>query len=292
MNSLKNLLGKQLLFFDGGMGTMLQKNGLGAGELPELFNLTKPELIRSIHEQYLEAGSHFITANTFGANPLKAAEHGFDLSAVIHAGIGLAKEVCGRYHSPNHPRFAAMDIGPLGKLLEPLGELSFDQAYECFREIVLCAVDAGADLFIIETMSDTLEAKAAVLAVKENSDLPVFCTMTFDQTGKTLTGADPAVAASILEGLKADCIGINCGLGPHQIGGLIKQLQKYTSIPIMAQPNAGLPQIRGGQTVYDISPDEFAQSMRAMAEMGVSVLGGCCGTTPDHIRETIARCSG
>ena len=288
---IKDILGKSLLFFDGGMGTMLQKNGLKGGEIPETLNITNPELIEKIHTEYLEAGADIITSNTFGANPLKAEELCQDVCELAQKGIEIAKACAKKYSTPQKPRFVAFDMGPTGKLLEPLGDLSFDECYESFKTVALTAEQSGADLVIIETMSDTLEAKAAVLAVKENTNLPIFCTMTFDENGKTLTGADVVVMCAILEGLGADCIGINCGLGPKQITAMMEELAKYASIPIMAQPNAGLPQIVDGKTVYDVSPEEFGRECENIAAMGASVLGGCCGTTPDHIRKLIECCS-
>ena len=289
MSNIKNLLGKKLLFFDGGMGTMLQKNGMGAGEIPEMLNITNAELIEKIHTEYLEAGADIITTNTFGANPLKfEGDTGLDM--VIAAAIGNARKAVNKFQSEDKPRFVAFDIGPCGKLLEPLGDLSFDACYDAFASIAKTAEKCGADLVIIETMSDTLEAKAAVLAVKENTSLPIFVTMTFDDSYKTLTGGDVRVMSAIMEGLGVDCVGINCGLGPEQIGEMMADLAEISSIPIMAQPNAGLPQIENGKTVYKVTPEEFAEQSEKMAKIGASVLGGCCGTTPDHIRCLADRC--
>ena len=289
MSNIKNLLGKKLLFFDGGMGTMLQKNGMGAGEIPEMLNITNAELIEKIHTEYLEAGADIITTNTFGANPLKfEGDTGLDM--VIAAAIGNARKAVNKFQSEDKPRFVAFDIGPCGKLLEPLGDLSFDACYDAFASIAKTAEKCGADLVIIETMSDTLEAKAAVLAVKENTSLPIFVTMTFDDSYKTLTGGDVRVMSAIMEGLGVDCVGINCGLGPEQIGEMMADLAEISSIPIMAQPNAGLPQIENGKTVYKVTPEEFAEQSEKMAKLGASVLGGCCGTTPDHIRCLADRC--
>lgn len=292
MTDIRNLLGKKLLFFDGGMGTMLQKNGMGAGEIPELLNITRPELIEKIHTEYLEAGADIITANTFGANPLKAEEMGESLDMIIASALGIAKKAVSAFQSSGKPRFTAFDMGPCGKLLEPLGNLSFDDCYSAFAKAAKTAEKCGADLIIIETMSDTLEAKAAVLAVKENTSLPVFCTMTFDESSKTLTGGDVKVMSAIMEGLGVDCVGINCGLGPDKISTMMEELASVSSVPIMAQPNAGLPQIENGKTVYNVTPEQFGKQCESMARMGVSILGGCCGTTPEHIRCLIDRCSG
>ena len=285
---IREILGRRILFFDGGMGTMLQKYGMKAGELPELLNITDPQLVCRIHDEYLAAGADIITTNTFGANPLKSDEMGASVDMIIAAAVGNARKSVNK--AGGKERFVAFDIGPTGKLMEPIGDLSFDRAYEEFARIAKTAETAGADLAIIETMSDTLEAKAAVLAVKENTKLPVFLTMTFDETYKTLTGADVHVMSAMFEGLGVDCLGINCGLGPVQIAGMMEELSKISSIPIMAQPNAGLPQIVDGKTVYDVDPEQFGEECEKIAKCGASVIGGCCGTTPDHIKALIERC--
>ncbi len=283
--SIKDILGEQILFFDGGMGTVLQKLGMKGGEIPELLNLKNPEMILKIHKEYIDAGADIITTNSFGANPLKLKEH--CTQDIVDASVKIAKQAA---NEASKKVFVAFDIGPTGKLLEPLGNLSFDAAYDSFKTIAVAAKKSGADLVIIETMSDTLEAKAAVLAVKENTDLPVFCTMTFDESSKTLTGADPVIMCAILEGLGADCIGINCGLGPRAIYPMMQKLSEVSSIPIMAQPNAGLPKIVDQKTVYDVTPEIFAKECEKIAMLGVSVLGGCCGTTPEHIKELVLAC--
>ncbi|MGN0164147.1 MAG: homocysteine S-methyltransferase family protein [Candidatus Ornithomonoglobus sp.] len=289
--NIRELLGKEILFFDGGMGTMLQKYGMKGGEIPELLNVTKPDMIKGIHAEYLKAGANILTTNTFGANPLKFNALAAPLDVVIATAIGNARKAINECET-DKPHFVAFDIGPTGKLMEPIGDLSFDKAYDSFARIAKTAETAGADLVIIETMSDTLEAKAAVLAVKENTRLPIFLTMTFDETSKTLTGADVHVMSAMFEGLGVDCLGINCGLGPDQIGKMIEELSKVSSIPIMAQPNAGLPQIENGRTVYNVTPEQFAQESEKMARLGASVLGGCCGTTPEHIRALVEKCGG
>ncbi len=259
------------------MGTMLQAAGLTkAGELPELLNLTNPEAIFELHKAYAEIGSEYITTNTFGANSLKMPNY----DEVIRAGVALAKKTGKR---------VLLDIGPTGKLLKPMGDLEFEKAVEIFAQMVRSGRD-GADAVLIETMGDTYELKAAVLAAKENCALPVFVTMIFDEKGRLLTGADIQTATAMLEGLGVDGIGFNCGLGPKQMIGLLKELRKHTSLPIIIQPNAGLPESVNGKTVYNVSPEEFAQDMREMAEIGVSYLGGCCGTTPEHIRRMIELC--
>lgn len=263
-------------FFDGSMGTMLQSMGLGAGELPELLNLTDSEKVLAVHRAYAQAGSEYITTNTFGANRLKIKEP----EKVIKAGVRLAKSA---------GKKVALDIGPTGKLLKPMGELDFEDAVDIFAQMINAGKD-GSDLVLIETMSDTYEIKAAVLAAKENCDLPVFVTMIFDEKGRLLTGADVKTAVAMLEGLGVDAIGFNCGLGPAETLPLVEEIRKWTSLPIIVQPNAGLPESVNGKTVYNVTPQAFAQDMKKAAEIGVSYLGGCCGTTPEHIRAMIELC--
>lgn len=258
------------------MGTMLQSMGLGAGEPPELLNITDSEKVLSVHRAYADAGSEYITANTFGANRLKIK----DPEEVIRAGVRLAKSA---------GKKVALDIGPTGKLLKPMGELDFEDAVDIFSQMINAGKD-GSDIVLIETMSDTYEIKAAVLAAKENCDLPVFVTMIFDEKGRLLTGADVKTAVTMLEGLGVDAIGFNCGLGPAETLPLVEEIRKWTSLPIIVQPNAGLPESVNGKTVYNVSPDDFARDMKKAADIGVSYLGGCCGTTPEHIRKMIELC--
>lgn len=260
-------------FFDGGMGSMLN---LAAGELPEKLNITQPERVFAVHEAYAKAGADFITANTFGANSLKYD----NVDKLVKAGIALAKKA---------GKKVALDIGPTGKLLKPMGDLDFEKAVELFAEVV-CAGKDDSDIVIIETMSDTYELKAAVLAAKENCDLPIIASMIFDEQGRLLTGSDIKSACAMLEGLGVDVIGINCGLGPKQMIKLAKDLRKYSSLPILVMPNAGLPESVNGKTIYNVDPDEFAQDMLEIAQIGVSYLGGCCGTTPAHISKMIEIC--
>ena len=282
---IRNKLGKELLFFDGAMGSMLQKSGLKTGELPESLNITNKDLIIDIHKKYLEAGSDIISANTFGAYSTKYN----NLDEIIENAVKNAKSAISTY-SDKH-RYIALDMGSVGKLIKPLGELEFDECYEIFKESALLGEKHGADLIILETLSDTYEAKAALLAIKENTNLPVIATMTFDEKGLTLTGADIITVCTLLEGLGADAIGINCGLGPIQIKEIFDTLMKYASVPVLIQPNAGLPHIENGKTVYDITADEFALNMSYFAKNGAWILGGCCGTTPEHIKKTIELCS-
>ena len=266
----------KIRFFDGGMGTMLQAAGLlGPGELPEPLNLTHPEEIAAIHQAYADAGAEFISTNTFGANGLK-----FDnVEELVQAATALVRRT---------GKKVVLDIGPLGKLLQPMGELAFDDAYDLFARTIRAGAP-GADLVLIETMSDTLELKAAVLAAKENCDLPVFTTMIMDEKGRLLTGADIETAVTMLEGLGVDALGFNCSMGPDQMLPLVAQLRELTCLPIIVNPNAGLPESVNGETVYNVDPEAFAEKMEAIAKLGVSYLGGCCGTTPAHIAKMIQR---
>lgn len=273
--------GKEWIYFDGGLGTMLQERGLQGGEYPETWNLTHPEELIAIHKAYLEAGCHVINANTFGANGLK-----FDnVEEIITAGIQLAKEA--KKQAGRMDAYVALDIGPTGKLLEPMGDLPFEKAVSYFAQMVKAGVKAGADLILIETMSDTYEAKAAVLAAKENSSLPVIVTMIFDENQRLLTGGSVESAVAMLEGLRVDVLGINCGLGPKQMLPVVKRIREVSSLPIIVNPNAGLPVQVNGKTVYDLKADDFAQAMVKMAQIGVQGLGGCCGTTPEYIQKMI-----
>jgi 5-methyltetrahydrofolate--homocysteine methyltransferase len=267
----------EFLIFDGAMGTMLQANGMKGGELPESYNLDHPEIIEKIHKSYLDAGADLVTTNTFGANRFKLKDTGLVLEDVITRGVEIARKAAG-------DKLVALDIGPLGQLMEPYGSLSFETAYEAFKEQIIAGASAGADLIIIETMSDIYEARAAILAATENSNLPVICTMTFQEDGRTLTGTDPLTMVNILQNLGLAALGINCSLGPKEIMPLATEVLKYAKLPVIIQPNAGLPKMVGGKTVFDISPGAFGAYAKQLAEMGVKILGGCCGTTPDHIR--------
>ena len=287
-------LGKELLFFDGGMGTLLQEKGLAPGELPETWNISRPEVIKEIHKRYIEAGSDIVLTNTFGANALKFHAEGCSLEEIVKTAVDLAKKAAAEADTVSSDRsgtagrkrtiYTALDIGPTGKLLKPMGDLDFETAYEAFREVMVWGEGAGADLIHIETMSDTYELKAAVLAAKENTSLPVFATAIFDERRKLLTGADVPSVIALLEGLRVDALGINCGMGPEQMLPVVEEYIKYSSLPVIVKPNAGLPKQRDGHTYYDVSPEEFAGYMGKIVSMGACVIGGCCGTTPDHIQ--------
>ena len=277
---------EHLLVLDGGMGTLLQAAGLAAGELPERWNLTRPLVIRDIHRDYLRAGSHVINANTFGANALKfSPEELENIICTTVCNARMAQECAG----VSHPSWVALDIGPCGKLLKPYGELDFEDAVELFAKTVRLGVKYGVDLITVETMNDSYEAKAALLAAKENSDLPVIVTCAYGADGKLMTGADPAAMVAMLEGMGADVIGLNCSLGPRELRDTVAALLKNASVPVAVKPNAGLPQSRDGKTVYDVSPEEFATEMAEMVRAGVRVVGGCCGTTPAYIAQLVEK---
>ena len=264
----------KFILFDGAMGTMLQKYGLEAGELPEKLNLTNPEIIKRIHLEYVNAGAEVITTNTFGANSRKFNQ---DIKAVdvIKSGVQLAKESGAKY--------VALDVGPTGALLQPLGLLSFEDAYDIFKEQIIAGSKSGADIILIETMSDLYEVKAAVLAAKENCNLPIICTMTFAEDGRTFLGTDPKTAVITLCGLGVDAVGINCSLGPELIIPFIDEMMEYSTVPVIVQANAGLPKIENGFTTYDIIPEQYTNSIEKMIDKGVTIIGGCCGTTPEYI---------
>ena len=282
MRDIREELGRKILLFDGGMGSLLQERGLQAGELPENWNLTKPEVLTQIHREYIEAGADIILANTFGANVLKFGDR---LEQIVRAGVenaGKAAQEAGQAAGRNI--YVALDLGPTGKLLKPLGTMEFEEAVEVFARTVEAGAKAGADFILIETMSDIYELKAAVLACREHSDLPVMATVTFDAKEKMLTGATPEAVCALLEGLGVDALGMNCGLGPKQMRPIFRKLREVSSLPLIVNPNAGLPRSENGKTVYDVGPEEFAAQMRGFVEEGAWLAGGCCGTTPAHIR--------
>lgn len=277
---LRDRLGKDLLIFDGAMGTQLQNAGLKAGEIPEVYNIEHPEIIENIHKAYLKAGADFITTNTFGCNPLKMKDSGYCYCDMIKAAIACAKKA---REEINPQAYIVLDIGPIGQMLEPLGTLSFDEAYEIIASEVLLAKDE-VDAILLETMTDLYEVKAGILAVKENCDLPLFVTMTFEDNQRTLTGTDPLTFVNVVEGLKVDALGVNCSLGPTELKPIIEEILKVSSLPVMIQPNAGLPLLQHGCTIYEMKSQDFAQGMKTFMDEGVSIVGGCCGTTPEFIQ--------
>ena len=281
---LKERLGKEVLYFDGGMGTLLQEKGLQAGELPEIWNLTHMEEVIEIHRDYFEAGSDIVLTNTFGANALKFQDSEYELEDIVTAAVIHVKEAAYLGVHDDREVYTALDIGPTGKLLKPMGDLDFEDAYQAFAQVMRWGEAAGADLIHIETMSDTYEMKAAVLAAKEQTSLPVFATMIFDEKGRLLTGADVRSAMAMLEGLGVDALGINCGLGPEQMLPIFQEIVSHTSLPVVVKPNAGLPKQKDGAVYYDVTPKEFVRVMEKIVDGGAAVIGGCCGTTPGHIR--------
>ena len=274
-----------ILILDGAMGTVLQQRGLPPGGKPDLLNITNPDLLRSIYREYIEAGSQVINANTFGSNALKLASTGHSVDRVVSAAIAVAKEA-----TAGTDVKVSLDLGPLGELLEPMGSLAFERAYELFKEVAVAGEKAGADLVSIETMTDLYETKAALLAVKENTRLPAFVTMSFEEDGRTFTGCTVASMARTLEGLGADAVGLNCSLGPDKLAPLLKELCENTRLPVIAKPNAGLPDPVDGH--YDLGSDEFAAALLPCLEAGVTIFGGCCGTSPEYIRKLRAALEG
>lgn len=280
---LRDRIGKDLLIFDGAMGTQLQNAGLKAGDIPEELNIEQPELLRGIHKKYLDAGAHFITTNTFGCNRLKMADAKYPAQEMLLSAVKNARQArteAGR----EEDAYVVLDIGPIGQLLEPMGTLTFDEAYDIILEQVIPVKDQ-VDAVLFETMSDLYEVKAGVLAVKEHTDLPVFVTMTFEQNGRTLSGNDPETFVNVAEGLGADVVGVNCSLGPEELKPIIQEILETASVPVMLQPNAGLPCLEHGETHYHVTPEEYVEAMKDYMEQGAAVVGGCCGTTPEFIEK-------
>ena len=281
---LREKLGKEWLFCDGGTGTFLQEHGLEGGELPETWNVDHPDVIMQLYEGYLRAGSDIFNTNTFGLNSLKFPGR---VEELMTAAVNLAKQAI--KNTGREDAYIAIDIGPTGKLLEPMGDLSFDRAVELFGEAMAAGEKAGGDLILIETMSDSYEAKAAVIAAKEYTSLPVIVTTVYDQKGKLLTGGNVDSTVAMLEGLGVDALGMNCGMGPDLMLPMVERMVEVASVPIVVNPNAGLPRTENGKTVFDVTPEEFSDVMCQIADLGVQVLGGCCGTTPEHIRQTVEK---
>lgn len=268
------LANKEHIILDGGMGTMLQNSGLEIGGVPELLNITNPELLISIHKKYIEAGADVIYTNTFGANSYKMKDTGYSVEELISSAIENARKA-----SEGTETLVALDVGPIGQLLEPTGTLAFEKAYDIFKQIVTAG--KSADVIVFETMTDLLEIKAAVLAAKENTSLPIMCTMTFEKNMRTFTGCGVSNMALTLEGLGVTAIGVNCSLGPDELLPVVKEMAQWTALPLIVKPNAGLPDPLTNK--YNILPEEFSEYMCDMADIGVKIFGGCCGTTPDYI---------
>lgn len=280
--NLRDFIKNNIVYLDGGMGTLLQKSGLQPGELPERWNISHPEVIKEIHKSYYDSGSNIVNTNTFGANSLKFGTD--ELSEIIYHAVKNADEAR-KASSGKQEKFIALDVGPTGKLLKPLGDLDFEDAVKAFAEVISLGVKYGVDLITIETMNDSYETKAAVLAAKENSDLPIIVTNAYGENGRLMTGADPAVMAAMLEGMGVDAIGANCSLGPKQLMGVMDELLNYCSVPVAFKPNAGLPKSDGKVTYYDVDAEEFAQDIKLAVANGVRIVGGCCGTTPEYIKK-------
>ncbi len=274
------------IILDGGMGTLLQEAGLKPGELPERWNVTHPEEIIRIQKNYFDAGSNVVLSNTFGANCLKFDDE--ELTTLINAAFDNARKAK-EASTGKQEKFIALDIGPLGRLLKPYGDFEFEEAVSAYAKTVKIGAAAGADLVFIETMNDSYDTKAALLAVKENCDLPVFVSNAYGSDGKLMTGANPASMVAMLEGMHADAIGANCSLGPNQLIGVMEEYLEYASVPVLIKPNAGLPRDEGGKTVFDVYPPEFSDTIKLLLEKGVRIVGGCCGTTPEYIKAVVER---
>ncbi len=279
---ITEFLKEHILLTDGGTGTLLQEKGLPLGELPERWSLTHPQAVEEIHTAYFDAGSHLVCTNTFGANRLKFAKE--ELKAVVAAAVDNAKRARERSVG-KQPKFIALDIGPTGKMFQPYGDLPFEEGVEIFAETVRLGVACGVDVIYIETMGDSLETKAAVLAAKENCDLPVFVSCAYGEDGKLLTGANPSAMVALLEGLRVDAIGVNCSVGPKQMDEVVEELLEKSSLPVLVKPNAGLPNFKGE---YELGEEDFARETAAFVKKGARVVGGCCGTTPAYIRALAA----
>lgn len=286
---IKEYLNDNIIYLDGGMGTLLQGQGLLPGELPERWNITHPRIITAIHKSYYDAGSNVVSTNTFGANLLKFSRD--ELEEIISSAVANARQAA-KESIGKQEKWVALDIGPSGKMLAPYGDLGFEDAVSLFAETVKLGVKYGVDLILIETMNDSYETKAALLAARENSTLPVFVSNAYSEDGKLMTGASPEAMVALLEGMGADAIGVNCSLGPKALAGVVREYLEYASVPVLLKPNAGLPRVLDGKTVYDVLPAEFAEDVAALIGEGVRVVGGCCGTTPEYISALTAKTAG
>lgn len=282
--NIRDLIKTSRIYLDGGMGTLLQSRGLAPGELPERWNMEHPEEIVRIHKMYFDAGSNVVNSNTFGANSLKFDDD--ELEKIIKSALENARQAAEKSENKGE-KYVALDIGPTGRLLKPYGDFDFEEAVAVFVKTVRFGVKYGADLIFIETMNDSYETKAAVLAAKENSDLPIFASNAYGEDGKLMTGASPDAMVAMLEGLGVDALGVNCSLGPKQLEGVVDEILKYSSTPVILKPNAGLPASDGERTYYDVDAESFAECVAAMAKKGVGIIGGCCGTTPEYIKKTV-----
>ena len=286
---IKDYLKDNLIFLDGGMGTLLQENGLKAGELPERWNVTHADVITKIHKEYFDAGSNVVATNTFGANILKFSEE--ELEEIIKCATQNAKNAKEQSNG-NQEKWIALDIGPTGRMLKPYGDLDFEDAVKVFSKTVKLGVKYGVDLILIETMTDGYETKAAVIAAKENSNIPIFVSNAYGEDGSLMTGANPWATVAMLEGLGVDAIGVNCSFGPKKLAPVVEEYLKYSSLPVILEPNAGLPKVVNGKTVYDVSPEEFSKDVSTLIKKGVRIVGGCCGTTPKYIKALTQKTKG
>ena len=284
---ITDYLKNNIIYLDGGMGTLLQRQGLQAGEFPERWNISDPDVIVKIHQDYFDAGSNVVNTNTFGANILKFDED--ELEQIIKSAVENAKKAREMSNS-KHEKWIALDIGPTGRMLAPYGDFDFEDAVSVFAKTVKLGVKYGAELIFIETMNDSYETKAALLAAKENSDLPVFVSNAYGEDGKLMTGASPEAMVAMLEGMGADAVGVNCSLGPKALVNVVEKYLEFSSVPVILKPNAGLPKAVNGVTVYDVLPEEFSLDVKMLIEKGVRIAGGCCGTTPEYINEVVKQC--
>ena len=279
--TFSEFLKDNIVYLDGGMGTLLQAKGLKPGDAPERWNISHPDVICGIHRDYFDAGSNIVCTNTFGANTLKYSKD--ELEKIIRAAVKNAADARAQSSSAGE-KFIALDIGPSGKLLKPLGDLDFEDAVGVFAETVRIGTSCGVDLILIETMNDSYETKAALLAAKENSNLPVIVCNAYGEDGKLMTGASPAAMAAMLEGMGAAALGANCSLGPRQLRGVAMELLQNASVPVILKPNAGLPRSVDGKTVFDVTAEDFSDEVCELVKKGIRVVGGCCGTTPAYIK--------
>ena len=283
---LLDYMKENILYLDGGMGTLLQAEGLQPGEYPERWNYEHPEVIVKLQRMYFDAGTNLIISNTFGANGLKFEKD--ELEQIVQAALENARKAAAE-STGKQEKFVALDIGPCGRLLKPYGDFDFDDAVSLFAEVVRLGVKYGADAIFIETMNDSYETKAALLAAKENADLPVLVSNAYSEDGKLMTGASPEAMIALLEGMGADAIGVNCSLGPKALAPIVEKYLEKASLPVLLKPNAGLPRDVNGKTVFDVLPEEFSEDVAELVQKGVRIVGGCCGTTPDYIRTTVAK---
>ena len=288
--SIRQLLGKRVIICDGATGTMIQKSGIPVETHPEMLNFTHPEGIKNIYKQYYEAGSDFVSTNTFGANAFKMEGCGHTVEEIVTQAVTIAKEAAAEMEDKlGRPCYVALDIAPIGRLMEPAGDMTFDEAVELFRQQAEAGVKAGADLIVCETFTDVYELKAATIAVRETTDLPLFCSVTFQEDGRTLMGTDPETMVYYLQDLGMDALGVNCSLGPKQMVPIAEKVLETCKLPVLIQPNAGLPRIVNGETVFDVTVEEYAEVMERLVDKGLAVAGGCCGTSPEYIRAMAAR---